>query len=852
MKRFTRSERGIALLIAIFALLLLSAVGLSMMFSADTETSINANFRTKQQVNYAALSGALEARDRLQPSKSTSIDFIPFPTDAPNTTTPQVWYIINPGTGETATDIQPWDASNKYADTELCHETGAAATFGLSCSSSPLPTSTTWYTPKDNSSYGGTFGLANPLLFKWARIQLKTDNSGPVPVGSSPSGQVVCWDGRNQLPQPVGFGKNCRPVGGMVGKIDITNAGSGYTSGPTVTLSGGGGSGAQATAEIETSSTGSIASIQLTNPGSGYSTAPTVAINGDGTGATATAIIYGGTVTAVNLTSSTTANTMCYQTPPSVAISGGGGNYAQATAVLDANSSCVYAISGGNCHVFAGNTYDVTVKTGGNDAIASVTFDPNNGKISAASIKTPGTGYTTLPNSVTLNHSGTDCTNNQTLLTLGKRVASFNITNGGTGYSSTPTVTIAPGVGTNASAQTAVATVVGNAGGQAGQIAAINVTAGGSNYTTATVTISGGGGSNGAATATIGTTGKLKAITVTNGGSNYTSAPSVTLGGGGCTSNCGTATAYLASGVIYGQVLQITSLAMSRNGSRAMTQMEVATPPAHQLGITGALTLAGPAVDADTAFNPPLYNSTNSQNFQIVGNDKNSCGATQAYPSLPAVGVYDDPNNPTNPTAQAEVTDALGKPQNYYGSKPAPDVEDIYASLGDTNSPSSMEAFTTTIVDQATQVPYPSGTPSTVVNMGTPTAPAITVVNGDLTIGPGTTRDGYGILLVRGTLTIQGNFTWHGLLYVIGQGQMQVTGGGNGEVDGSVIIAKTRDSSGNLLATLGTPSLDWRGGGGNGIYYDHCWADDMLSKIPFNPGPTTQPLRILSTRTVTY
>ena len=65
-------------------------------------------------------------------------------------------------------------------------------------------------------------------------------------------------------------------------------------------------------------------------------------------------------------------------------------------------------------------------------------------------------------------------------------------------------------------------------------------------------------------------------------------------------------------------------------------------------------------------------------------------------------------------------------------------------------------------------------------------------------------------------------------------------------------MARTRDLNGNLLSTLGTPTVNWSGGGGNGIYYDHCWADNMLNKIPFNPGPTTQPLKILSTRTISY
>jgi Tfp pilus assembly protein PilX len=60
-------ERGIALLLTIFGLLLLTAIAAAMMFSSDTETSIAVNYRDKNSGTYAALSGLQEARDRLQP-----------------------------------------------------------------------------------------------------------------------------------------------------------------------------------------------------------------------------------------------------------------------------------------------------------------------------------------------------------------------------------------------------------------------------------------------------------------------------------------------------------------------------------------------------------------------------------------------------------------------------------------------------------------------------------------------------------------------------------------------------------------------------------------------------------------
>jgi len=62
---------------------------------------------------------------------------------------------------------------------------------------------------------------------------------------------------------------------GSVISIKIINEGSGYSSAPTVTISGGGGTGATATAIINN---GSVVSIIVTNGGSGYTSTPVVTI----------------------------------------------------------------------------------------------------------------------------------------------------------------------------------------------------------------------------------------------------------------------------------------------------------------------------------------------------------------------------------------------------------------------------------------------------------------------------------------------------------------------------------------------------------------------------------------------
>jgi hypothetical protein len=72
-------------------------------------------------------------------------------------------------------------------------------------------------------------------------------------------------------------------VGEITG-FTITNPGSGYTTAPTITISGGGGSGAQATAII---TDGQVTDIIVDNPGSSYNSIPNVAFSSGSAAATA-------------------------------------------------------------------------------------------------------------------------------------------------------------------------------------------------------------------------------------------------------------------------------------------------------------------------------------------------------------------------------------------------------------------------------------------------------------------------------------------------------------------------------------------------------------------------------------
>ena len=82
--RSKRKETGVALLISIFILLLISVVAIALIVSSGTETSLAGNYRSSTGVYYAALSGIEEARGRLSVQdpnsfKTTWATFYPAP-----------------------------------------------------------------------------------------------------------------------------------------------------------------------------------------------------------------------------------------------------------------------------------------------------------------------------------------------------------------------------------------------------------------------------------------------------------------------------------------------------------------------------------------------------------------------------------------------------------------------------------------------------------------------------------------------------------------------------------------------------------------------------------------------------
>src|SRR5262245_19442320 len=207
-------ERGIAMFVVMFALLLLSVIGLGMMYSSNTETAINSNYKDSQIAMYASLAGLHEVRDRIQPATH----HIVAPAAEPSLSAANVIYVINPRAGEL---IEPWVMPSRYADTELCQEgvMGLTGTFGIPCTT--IPSGSGWYSVKDNSqSSSAPWNLPISTDMKWTRITVKGNTMTPVPAnGNSSISTQVCWDGHNQIVRPAGYGSNCWPDGSIASLI---------------------------------------------------------------------------------------------------------------------------------------------------------------------------------------------------------------------------------------------------------------------------------------------------------------------------------------------------------------------------------------------------------------------------------------------------------------------------------------------------------------------------------------------------------------------------------------------------------------------------------------------------------
>jgi hypothetical protein len=310
----------------------------------------------------------------------------------------------------------------------------------------------------------------------------------------------------NQSPPPTvtisdtfgSGGAGSAVVRGYVDGVTITSSGAGYTGAPIVSFSGGGGSGAAATA-VEAG--GTITSILVTSGGFGFTTTPSVVFTGGGptTPATATAVLaYNiADITVVSGGTGYVSPTVSIASPPS-------GVTATATAtVVGSPLDAVTLLTGGY-------GFTLPTATAVNPTGTAATLRPvvDGGAVTGVAIESGGTGYT-MPVVVVSDSGGTGAGATARVTVRGGVIVGITLTNSGSGFSGTPVVTItSAGVG---------AAFTGTASG--GQVVDLQVAAGGAGYDCPAIAISGGG--VGAAAVATADNGVLVGVEMTATGSGY-------------------------------------------------------------------------------------------------------------------------------------------------------------------------------------------------------------------------------------------------------------------------------------------------------------------------------------------
>jgi hypothetical protein len=262
------------------------------------------------------------------------------------------------------------------------------------------------------------------------------------------------WDGTAGTMQPIGLQKPFNgptvtvassAMSGYVDSINVVNAGNGYSTAPTVTLTGGSPTTA-AVARAEVSG-GRLIGVTVSDAGKGYTSAPSVAISSSNAAGATFSVGVLGSVRAMT-------------------VSAGGSGYTSAPTVV------------------------FSAAQGLTKANASVTV--TDGVVSAIDLLSGGTGATGVV-SATLSGGGGTGASLQVGMQFG--VSAVTVGNGGTGFNVAPVIGFqADPTDTTSSAAVATATVSG------GSITKVTVSSAGSYSIAPTVTL---GEYNATATATI-------------------------------------------------------------------------------------------------------------------------------------------------------------------------------------------------------------------------------------------------------------------------------------------------------------------------------------------------------------
>jgi hypothetical protein len=239
----------------------------------------------------------------------------------------------------------------------------------------------------------------------------------------------------------------------------------------------------------------------------------------------------------------------------------------------------------------------------------------------------------------------------------------------------------------------------------------------------------------------------------------------------------------------------VRSVGMGPRGAKKILEATVQKNFFNGMSAPATLTLVGPASGA-------VFQPGNSTGTEYSGDDVASSFI------IPPIGTTNDENLVT-------VFDEIQPvpPQPFNGSvigTPANVAEEMPDWL---ETPANLDSTLKSMkITAQSSGRYFTSSPATFGDNAT--ARGITYVNGNCVLQGA----GGGILIVTGKLTLHGNFDFNGLIIVTGAEGVDRLGGGNGTLQGNIVVASYNPA--NLGAGFLPPKYDLSGGGTSDVVYN--------------------------------
>lgn len=270
---------------------------------------------------------------------------------------------------------------------------------------------------------------------------------------------------------------------------------------------------------------------------------------------------------------------------------------------------------------------------------------------------------------------------------------------------------------------------------------------------------------------------------------------------------------------------QGSAIGSARKNAVAVLEAELRRDMSFDL--SSPLTLQGPDVNANFSGN----------SFDVTGDEDH-----------PAIGVMnDDPDSNDASTAYESVLDAVGRFGHLSGME-GPDglpIMDMTETVRSDPDPGSQEILDpdylirfANLLAAFADVRYETDQVLSGGNiiMGTAEDPQITVFLGDLDLSGG--GSGNGILVVKGDFYYSGAFDFDGVILVLGEGNLYMSGA-NKDITGGLFVSRV-ESDGSGGWSLGTPTISIEGN--SNFYFD---GDSIRLAV------SLMPMKVISLREIT-